>query len=194
MSGSMARGSKESLTGRRMSDARHEYAVRHPYTFCPPSGQGTKEPPREKTVTKARAAVSSAALAVLMLISSAFMGTPAQAATNPYTPEGVCGSGYTVVSHGAIRSLATNGVFATVYLLKNGGSRCVVTLKSSATAGNTNRVLASILDRNDPSVLKVNSGNFKYYAGPVKVSSSCVHWGGEYDQGDYNIGYYDTYC
>jgi hypothetical protein len=150
------------------------------------------------TTRKVRAARSSAVLMATALVSTIFAGSPAQAATNPYTPTGLCGSGYSVVDSEPLNSLATGGVLATVYVLhKSGGWECVVTLKSSATAGGTNWIKASV--ENDYTWKKyTNSGNFKYYAGPVKVETSgayeCANWGGEYTNGDYTLGYYDKYC
>jgi len=124
------------------------------------------------------------------LVATVFAGSPAQAATNPYTPKGLCGSGYSVVDSVTHNSLSTNRVLATTYLLsKSGGLRCVVTLKSSATAGGTNWIKASV--ENDTTGDKhTNSGKFKYYAGPVKVKvsgSACAAWRGGYKNGAYTL-------
>jgi hypothetical protein len=96
--------------------------------------------------------------------------SPASAATNPYTPTGVCGSGYVVRdSHPMTAS--------TIYLLYNGASNCVVTIKTSSigTATRTGAYLqvsgATPIDDTD---------SYSYYAGPVKASAAgkCVIWGG----------------
>ncbi|MEU4472792.1 hypothetical protein [Micromonospora sp. NPDC023888] len=147
---------------------------------------------------KVKAAVSSALVATAALTASLSIGAPAQAASNPYTPTGVCGSGYRNVASQSLRSLSTNGVLATVYVLKkltsDTPSFCVVTLKSSATTGNSNTVMATIKDAQDSSDTRTDKGGFGYYAGPVKVTAVCVRWGGEYNQGSYNLSYYDLAC
>ncbi|GAB3281464.1 M23 family metallopeptidase [Parasphingorhabdus pacifica] len=92
---------------------------------------------------------------------------------NPYTPEEVCGSGYSVIDS---KGLAGAG---TVYLLYNGSNQhnCVATLKS-ASVGTPSATSAMLeVEGADRST---DSGNFSYYAGPVRAAAgaTCVQWGG----------------
>jgi hypothetical protein len=141
---------------------------------------------------KTKAAIASAAMAATTLISSIFVASPAQAATNPYTPQGVCGSGYSIIDSEPLTSLSTGGTLATVYLLKNGNWRCAVTMKSSATAGGTNWIKTEIEGWDGDK--KSDSGYYRYYAGPKKIYVGddyfhCAYMSGEYDNGAYTIGY-----
>ncbi|GLW05922.1 hypothetical protein Misp01_10520 [Microtetraspora sp. NBRC 13810] len=93
---------------------------------------------------------------------------------NPYTPEQVCGDGYEVIDQAAL------GTAGTVYLLWNGsaGRNCVTTLKrtSLGTATATSAYLEV-----QGSARITDSGNFGYYAGPVRAAAAnkCVKWGGK---------------
>ncbi|MEV4169328.1 M23 family metallopeptidase [Nonomuraea sp. NPDC049709] len=94
--------------------------------------------------------------------------------TNPYTPQEVCGSGYSVIDSAVL------GSDGTVYLLYNSGNgnNCVATLKSRSlgTATATSAYLEV-----QGSTRKTDSGNYGYYAGPVIASAAgtCVRWGGK---------------
>ncbi|MFC5822924.1 M23 family metallopeptidase [Nonomuraea insulae] len=102
-------------------------------------------------------------------------------ATNPYTPQEVCGSGYDVIDSAAL------GSDGTVYLLYNSGNgnNCVATLKAKSlgTATATTAYLEV-----EGGTRKTDSGNFTYYAGPVVASASgtCVRWGGKAGASTYN--------
>ncbi|MER5625748.1 N-acetylmuramoyl-L-alanine amidase [Streptosporangium sp. NPDC002544] len=93
---------------------------------------------------------------------------------NPHTPQSVCGSGYDVIDSAALGSAGT------VYLLYNGsnGYNCVTTIKSSSigTATATSAYLEV-----QGSTRVTDSGNFAYYAGPIRASGAgkCVKWGGK---------------
>jgi hypothetical protein len=95
---------------------------------------------------------------------------PAQAATNPYTPQGVCGSGYYVQ-----RSHALTG--ATVYQLYNGRYNCVVTMKT-ASIGRPTKITAGLQVKK--SSWAYETGKFAYYAGPIKQygAGKCVRFFG----------------
>ncbi|NUO98532.1 MAG: M23 family metallopeptidase [Nonomuraea sp.] len=94
--------------------------------------------------------------------------------TNPYTPQEVCGSGYSVIDSAAL------GSDGTVYLLYNSsnGNNCVVTLKAKSlgTATATTAYLEV-----QGSTRKTDSGSYGYYAGPVvsAAADKCVKWGGK---------------
>ncbi|MFC5834867.1 N-acetylmuramoyl-L-alanine amidase [Nonomuraea insulae] len=103
-----------------------------------------------------------------------YVGGSNDGGTNPYTAEQVCGSGYEVIDSQAL------GTAGTVFLLYNSanGNNCVATLKKTSlgTASATSAFLevagkARITD----------SGNFTYYAGPVRAAAAdkCVKWGGK---------------
>ena len=94
--------------------------------------------------------------------------------TNPHTPESVCGSGYKVIDSAALGSAGT------VYLLYNtaNGYNCVATIKKTSI-GTASATSAYLEVKGKARV--TDSGNFAYYAGPVRASAAgqCVKWGGK---------------
>ncbi|MFI6298461.1 M23 family metallopeptidase [Nonomuraea sp. NPDC050790] len=116
-------------------------------------------------------------------------GYPAQTLTsrncggssNPYTPEQVCGAGYGVVDSAAL------GTSGTVYLLYNNsnGYNCVVTLKK-VSLGSATPVTAYLEVQGSARI--TDSGNFSYYAGPVRAAApgKCVKWGGKVGTASYD--------
>ncbi|WP_326823368.1 N-acetylmuramoyl-L-alanine amidase [Streptosporangium sp. NBC_01756] len=93
---------------------------------------------------------------------------------NPYTPQEVCGSGYNVIDSAAL------GTAGTVYLLYNNsnGYNCVTTIKSSSLG--TATATSAYLEVQGKTRV-TDSGNFTYYAGPVRAAAAdkCVKWGGK---------------
>jgi murein DD-endopeptidase MepM/ murein hydrolase activator NlpD len=93
---------------------------------------------------------------------------------NPYSPEEVCGSGYSVIDSAALGSAGR------VYLLYNtsNGNNCVATIKSASVG--TATATSAYLEVQGKSRI-TDSGNFAYYAGPVRAAASntCVKWGGK---------------
>ncbi|MEV4751518.1 N-acetylmuramoyl-L-alanine amidase [Streptosporangium sp. NPDC049248] len=93
---------------------------------------------------------------------------------NPHTPQSVCGSGYDVIDSAALGSAGT------VYLLYNNstGYNCVTTIKSTSigTASATSAYLEV-----QGATRVTDSGDFAYYAGPIRASGAgkCVKWGGK---------------
>ncbi|MFI6452708.1 N-acetylmuramoyl-L-alanine amidase [Streptosporangium amethystogenes] len=100
---------------------------------------------------------------------------------NPHTPQSVCGSGYNVIDSAALGSAGT------VYLLYNGstGQNCVTTIKSTSigTASATSAYLEV-----QGATRVTDSGNFAYYAGPIRASGAgkCVKWGGKIGSAGYD--------
>lgn len=93
---------------------------------------------------------------------------------NPYSPERICGSGFTVIDTHSF------GIqMGEIFLLFNAasGDNCVATVKYSQVG--TASFVSAILQRQGGSQVK-DSGYFSYYAGPVKVHAPgvCVRWGG----------------
>ncbi|MFF5205607.1 M23 family metallopeptidase [Streptosporangium sp. NPDC000396] len=93
---------------------------------------------------------------------------------NPHTPQSVCGSGYSVVDSAAL------GTAGTVYLLYNNsnGNNCVATIKKTSLG--TATATSAFLEVQGKA-RATDSGNFDYYAGPVRASAAnkCVKWGGK---------------
>ncbi|WP_182908951.1 M23 family metallopeptidase [Microbispora sp. H13382] len=117
-------------------------------------------------------------------------GYPAQTVTshncgggsaNPYTPQEVCGSGYSVIDSAAL------GTAGTVYLLYNSGNgnNCVVTMKKTSLG--TATATSAYLEVQGRSRV-TDSGNYGYYAGPVRASAAdtCVKWGGKAGSSSYD--------
>jgi hypothetical protein len=98
---------------------------------------------------------------------------------NPYSPEEVCGSGFT-----AIDSQSLTG--GSIHLLYNSGTgqNCVATLKSTSL-GTASAVSAFVEPEGGSRT--TDSGSYAYYAGPVKVSAPgvCVRWGGSVGSSTY---------
>ncbi|MEU4232589.1 hypothetical protein AB0F17_50545 [Nonomuraea sp. NPDC026600] len=116
--------------------------------------------------------------------ATAGLAAPADAASGS-TPEQVCGSGFNTVALGRMPVAdQTNTVRGHVYLLYSPytGEHCVVTIKSDFV-GTSSRVTATLLVQSVAFIAprKVEDlGNFKYYAGPVKVNAKgrCVSFKG----------------
>ncbi|WP_106180156.1 M23 family metallopeptidase [Prauserella shujinwangii] len=92
---------------------------------------------------------------------------------NPYTPQQVCGSAFSVIDSAAL------GDAGTTYLLYDGssGRNCVTTLKATSV-GSPSPVSAFL--EVEGSARATDSGDYSYYAGPVtkEAASTCVKWGG----------------
>ncbi|HWC22473.1 MAG TPA: phage tail tip lysozyme [Flexivirga sp.] len=92
---------------------------------------------------------------------------------NPYQPAEVCGDGYKVIDKHAL------GTLGTIYLLYKSSAQanCVVTMKQTKLGSKT-PVAATLQVQGGTKA--TNSGNFGYYAGPVKrtAAAKCVKWGG----------------
>ncbi|NUW44429.1 M23 family metallopeptidase [Nonomuraea rhodomycinica] len=103
--------------------------------------------------------------------------------SNPYTPEGVCGSGYSVIDSAGLTGGRT-------YLLYNSGNgyNCVVTLKTS-NLGSPSAVSAFLEPQGETRT--TDSGSFDYYAGPVRrdAAGQCVRWGGSVGSSSYTSGF-----
>lgn len=114
--------------------------------------------------------IATAGIAAALASTVAF-AAPASAATNPYTPTGVCGSSYHEIDHHAISG-------ATVYLMYNGSWNCVVTIKT-ADVGTKTDIAAMLETQTNPPGSYDDQGKYAYYAsgaGPAK--GHCVKWGG----------------
>ncbi|MET7328074.1 N-acetylmuramoyl-L-alanine amidase, partial [Nonomuraea sp. NPDC005650] len=94
--------------------------------------------------------------------------------TNPHTAESVCGAGYKVIDSAA---LGSNG---TVYLTFNSanGNNCVATIKKTSLGKAT--ATSAFLEVKGKA-RATDTGNFDYYAGPVRAAAAdkCVQWGGK---------------
>ncbi|MDP9864267.1 MULTISPECIES: spore-associated protein A [Streptosporangium] len=107
------------------------------------------------------------------LVGSLTTGSPAMAASSPIA---ACGGGsYHVIDQHDLGR-------ATVYLLYNGSTNCVVTWKDSP-----NNVRVNAVIRRERGKYVTDPGNFSTYAGPVKISAAgkCVQWGGDYGNKQY---------
>ncbi|GAA2799519.1 M23 family metallopeptidase [Saccharopolyspora taberi] len=92
---------------------------------------------------------------------------------NPYSPAEICGDGYGVIDQAGLSGAGTT------YLLYNASNQnnCVVTLKAKSLG--TASAASAFLEVQG-SARVTDSGNFAYYAGPVRkeAGSTCVKWGG----------------
>ncbi len=124
-------------------------------------------------------------LPILSLAAAALALTaaPAAARSNPYSPERVCGAGYSRVTHNPLTATSNQRVtIATAYLLysRYTGKNCAVTLKARSI-GKPTYTTAVIKKRGtgNPYDAKVDHGYFSYFAGPVYVHApqTCVRYG-----------------
>jgi hypothetical protein len=122
-------------------------------------------------------------VAVAALAAGVLAANPAYAAPTPYTPEGVCGAGFTKVKDGTRPLKHGPDTFGYVYLMYNRstGYNCVVSIKTAyyRTATYTTATL-----KVKGGKTYTDKGKFKYYAGPVKVKArgKCVsYWGSTRD-------------
>jgi GH25 family lysozyme M1 (1,4-beta-N-acetylmuramidase) len=106
------------------------------------------------------------------------------ASVNPYSPTGVCGSGYEIIDQAALADAGT------VYLLYNSasGSNCVVTLKQTSLG--TASAVSAYLEV-EGSTRVTDSGSYGYYAGPVRAAAAgaCVKWGGSAGAATYDSAF-----
>ena len=127
-----------------------------------------------------------AALVGLMAIPST-----AFAKKNPYTAAGVCGPGYKAIDRHRLHDTNSETgrpiLLATVVLTYNSatGKNCAVTMKryrvGKAVRTFGDHLYVSLAARPlGPTTADGDSGEFKYYAGPVYVPARdrCVQWGG----------------
>ncbi|MEJ3747520.1 hypothetical protein WEI85_30055 [Actinomycetes bacterium KLBMP 9797] len=126
-----------------------------------------------------RLAISTVAVAVAV----ATFGSPAQAATNPFTAAQACNNdfggswAYTTDGHRTIYSGSTK--VGDVYLMYNGatGDNCVATLKAVAI-GSMTGVAARLRVEGESWVEQ--SGSYKYYAAKRRSAvDACVMYAGE---------------
>jgi serine/threonine-protein kinase len=126
-------------------------------------------------------------------LSAAAVAGPAQAASNPYTPQGVCGAGFGVIDHHELRSGKVQ--LGTVYLLyqASSGRNCVVTMKERGVGRKT--PTAAFLQRQGAKTAKIDYRRYAYYAGPrrVKAAGRCVLWGGGIKVGKRVAAYRSTF-
>lgn len=112
----------------------------------------------------------------VLALSLAFVPAPgAQAASNPYTPAGVCNSEAPGGGYYVQRSHDLNG--ARVYQLYNGTYNCVVTVKTASVGTPT---LTNACIKVTGSGWNCNEGQFKHYAGAVWYNGQgkCVKYFG----------------
>ncbi|SFQ97599.1 hypothetical protein SAMN04488564_101478 [Lentzea waywayandensis] len=118
---------------------------------------------RNKPTLKRARFVLAGALAVVMTVLFAPSG---QAAANPYTPEGVCGSGYQRVSPNATLDLKNgSALWGQTYLLYSSATKknCVVTIKRFEV-GVESYTVAHLQVQGSNMV--GDAGYYEYYAGP----------------------------
>jgi len=122
-------------------------------------------------VRKLKRGAALALTAVAVLAGSVAVSGPAQAASSPIA---ACGGGsYHEIDHHKLGSAAT------VYLMYDGSTNCVVTWKTT-NVGTPTRVEAWITRKSDQQGDYDIEKDYSYYAGPVtiKAAGTCVNWGG----------------
>ncbi|WP_330230270.1 hypothetical protein OHA40_30470 [Nocardia sp. NBC_00508] len=105
---------------------------------------------------------------------TAFLPVTASAATYE---EGMCGAGYKVIDSHELK----NG---TVFLTYNGDQKCVVTVRNHR--GAAERMGAGISLEKDVYNDVAESGDFTWYAGPVRIAAKgqCIVWVGWIGSGE----------
>ncbi|GAA3127259.1 hypothetical protein [Streptosporangium carneum] len=138
-------------------------------------------------ITSTKTVLLAAALAAGGLMAGPAHAATAAAASS--SPESVCGSGFGRVGDGSRPVKTASGkVWGHVYLLYNRttGYNCVATIKTSyagrATYTSVTLQTQTRRVRDEPArtATKKDAGQFKYYAGPIKLYAKnlCVkYWG-----------------
>lgn len=126
-----------------------------------------------------RIAVTAASMAACAAAATGSGTTPAAAAGNPYTPSRVCGPGFGVIDRHTLRS--NDGVLlGTSYLLYRAstGENCATVIKRRHI-GRPTFTAVSLKRSGSKAPWVVDSGNFKFYAGPVRTRArgKCVRFG-----------------
>lgn len=112
--------------------------------------------------------------AATTLAGSLLTSAPAHAASSPV---GACGSSYHVIDKQHLGG-------ATIYLLYNGSTNCVVTWRDHPSK---KKVFLEALIHRERQPWTKDAGNYTTYAGPVKLAAKghCVQWGGNYGKLQY---------
>ncbi|QFY06316.1 protein kinase [Nonomuraea phyllanthi] len=128
----------------------------------PPAQQPSQEPTQQPTASKP---------------------APTNEAKNPYSPTQVCGAGFSVQRSSAFAGGVT-------YQLWNNGTQqnCVVTMKTK-DVGKSTPVSATLYVQGGSPGSASDSGNFEYYAGPVKLKApgKCVKYSGSTSHGSTSV-------
>lgn len=121
--------------------------------------------------------------AVAALGAVLFPGGVASAATSPIA---ACGSSYHVQESHDIKGLAT------VYLMYNGSTNCVVTWHSAALQGVARYTSATVQKQGGSPV--EDAGTYSSYAGPVKVNAPgvCITFSGMISDGNGRLYGYES--
>jgi serine/threonine-protein kinase len=138
--------------------------------------KGNKQPGAETTTDGSGATASPVATDSTDPTATATTG--GGEATNPFTPERVCGNAFQVIDSAPLRG--ADGVLAgRVYLLFNAttGKNCTATLKA-VSVGVASPTSAYLEVQGATRI--TDSGNFQFFAGPVRALAAkvCVKWGG----------------
>ncbi|WP_433381520.1 protein kinase domain-containing protein [Actinoplanes sp. CA-142083] len=150
--------------------------------------QGSKKPPRSRPATTAPVAEDPTEGPTTDPTEAADPTAtgPTVGATNPHTPKAVCGSAFSVIDQAALKA-GDGTVLGKVYLLYNEstGKNCTVTLK--ATDVGTASAASAYLEVQGADRVS-DTGNFEYYAGPVRAAANktCVKWGGSIGDAAYD--------
>lgn len=125
----------------------------------------------------------SATAALVTAAIAAMMMTPASAATNPYTPESICGSGFAKVKGYAITVSGETAATTWVMYNRTTGYNCVTTVKSKWVGQATLTGAFLKVSDGDPGYdmpTQGEEGYFKYYAVAPKVRApgKCIDFYG----------------
>ncbi|GAA1945121.1 spore-associated protein A [Kitasatospora viridis] len=126
-----------------------------------------------------RRTITSAA--VLAAATAGLVGLPGTAQAAAYN--GACGPGYSILQGASVWG-------GSVYLLYNGSTDCVVTVRNTPGAYYSMRATVGLTGGQQ----YTNAGNFTSYAGPVYVYApgQCINWSGEINHSA--AGYSDVHC
>lgn len=115
--------------------------------------------------------LGTAATVSAIAASAVAVAGPAQAASNPYTAQGVCGSSYHELEHHSIPG-------AVIHLMYNGADNCVATMKTSEI-GKKTETEAILEVKSSPTGFYADEGDYAYYAVIKEYAAGyCIKWGG----------------
>jgi hypothetical protein len=134
------------------------------------------------------------ALVIAGALTTMLAEAPAQAATNPYTPQEACNHQFggswstTTDGHRSVTDQLGNK-YGDVYLMYNGatGYNCVTTLKTS-WVGTASPTVSYLWVQGDDEE-RVDSGKYKYYSAVQwHAAGRCVQYSGGIYSSDYSKG------
>lgn len=118
-----------------------------------------------------------AAASLVGLTAALAVAAPASAATNPYTPQGVCGAGFTFVREAPVVTQHTGAVHeqrGLIVLMHSRAKRefCAVNFKLAGSRVGVPTWTTLSMTGSGGRGPRPDRGNYRYYAGPLRMKGA----------------------